>query len=93
MSCFMGAPFKAKRFVEIPLCRDVGRPPFPPAADPIRAAAHLEPLLSAKRPRVFRGGQCVLVVRGSRGLSIPAHGASLFGPGHFVCIEIEGASS
>lgn len=63
------------------------------AADPIRAAAHLEPLLSAKRPRVFRGGKCVLVVRGSRGLSIPAHGASLFSAEQIVCTEIEGASS
>lgn len=68
-------------------------PTFPPAADQVRAAAHLEPLLSVHRPRVFRGGQCVLAVRGSRGLSIAAHGASLFGAGHFVCIEIEGASS
>lgn len=93
MSCFMGAPFKADWLVELPFCRDAVRPPFPPAADPIRAAAHLEPLLSVQRPRVFRGGQCVLAVRGSRGLSIPAHGASLFGPGHSVCIEIEGASS
>jgi len=92
MSLFMGAPFKAKRFVEIPLCRDVGCPPFPPAADQARAAAHLEPLLSAKRPRFVRGGQCVLAVRGSRGFSIPAHGASLFGPGQFVCIENGGAS-
>jgi len=64
-----------------------------PAAAQVRAAAHLEPLLSAKRPRFVRGGQCVLAVRGSRGLSIPAHGASVFGPGQFVCIEIEGASS